>query len=900
MRLLRLLSTIPLRLRSLFRRDRVEAELDEEIRDHIERKAAAEVERGVPYEEARQSARRGFGGVEQVKEACRDTRRVHGVEHALTDLRFAGRQFGRAPIVSAAMVGIFALGIGFSVALFLFIRAFVEGPVPGIPRDESVVRIRGIDRTQPGRAIGREFAYPEYQDYAAQTSVFSGVAAWTSADSVLDIGRTDAHLVSGAVTYVTGSYFRVLGLQPAVGAGLPTDANDADPAPRLVAVISDALWTAHFERARDVIGRSMKVNGIEVTIVGVAPRRFAGARTGGSQMRVWLPLNTRPQVQRARPTLHDREDARFSLVARLQPGVRPEHATPIAETIAAGSASQVPGAGNVVAATDVVPLLASNYFPPSGGPEEPSAGRYIALLFPLTVLLITCTNVSALLAGLGLARRREIAVRLALGATRGRVVRQLVTETLVLAIAAGALALFTIWLLFRLFDASVPDLTIEIDARSLALTFGLALTAGGVFGLSPALHATRLALHDVLKDAAGVAVARRARLQSCLVIAQIAFTQPALLGMGALLLDLRSDLRALPTQIYAERLVEVHFNVNPRYGAVDDGRERVLARVEERLAALPGVDGAMRQEHRDSFDVESHPADIVVGGTGEASPQQVRGIAAPAGYFSLMGISFLRGRDFDPAERSRDDAVVIGSGLARRLWGGADPIGRRLVSVGRNARGVANFTVIGVVDDAARGAADGEGRIADLFMSRVHTTGYVLVRTSGPAAHLLPALRAAAADEAPTVPVVSARTLASIEAGERRSAVNAIAAAGGAGALALLLSAIGLYAVVAFAVGQRVREIGIRTALGAQSRQVVKLFVNQGLRLAVIGLGIGLALGIGGVRLMSAARGDEPPSGTLGLSALVVAFVLGVALLASWLPARRAARVDPLEVLRVE
>ena len=917
MRLRRLLSTLRLRLRSVVRRARVEQDLDDEIRDHIERRVTADVTCGVAPEQARRAALRAFGGIEQSKEACRDVRRVNVIEHTMQDVRSAARHFARAPMATATMIGIFALGIGFSTALFLFVQSFVSGPVPGIPRQESLVRIRGIDRARPGRAIGREFSYPEYREYAAQRTLFSDVAAWTSSDIVFDAGTSEANLQSGAATYVTGNYFQVLGLRPTLGAGLQVDANDTDPAPPLVAVISDVLWERHFERSPDVIGRAMKVNGVTVTIVGVAPRRFAGARTGGSQMRVWLPLSTRPQVQRTTARLTSYDDARLGLAARLQPGARADQTRPTVEAIAARAAQETTLSRATVASTDVVPLLGNNYFPPSGADEGTGAGPVIALMFPVLVLLITCTNVSALLAGLGVARRREIAVRLALGAGRRRIVRQLVTETVMLAMAAGALGLFVIWLLLRLFDANIPDLAIEIDWRSVALTFSLALVAGVLFGLSPALHATRLALQEALKDSAGVVVARRLRLQSWLVVAQIAFTQPALLAMGALLLDMRSDLRELSAQPYADRLFEVRFNVNPRYGPLDEDRERTLVRLQERLAAVPGVEGVVRQENNDSFDVDVHPADIVAG-LELASPQQVAGIAAPAGYFPLMGISFVRGRDFEAAERRdergerpgtlergersgvNDGAIVIGSRLARRLWGGADAIGRRLVSVGRNVRGIGTFTIVGVVDDATTGARDGTGGISRIFMPFVHTTGHLLVRTQGPAEHLLPTIRAAAANEAPALPIVAARTLAAVEASERRSVVTAISGAGATGALALLLSAIGLYAVVAFAVGQRVHEIGIRTALGAESRQVVRLFVRRGLRLCLFGLAIGLALGIGGVRVISAVEGKEPPTGTLGVAALVAVFVIGVALLSSWIPARRAARIDPLEALRVE
>jgi ABC-type lipoprotein release transport system permease subunit len=360
--------------------------------------------------------------------------------------------------------------------------------------------------------------------------------------------------------------------------------------------------------------------------------------------------------------------------------------------------------------------------------------------------------------------------------------------------------------------------------------------------------------------------------------------------MGALLLDMRSDLRELPAQPYADRLVELHFNVNPRYGPLDDAREQTLRRLQERLAAVP---------NNDSLDVEVHPADIVAG-LELASPQQVGGIAAPAGYFPLIGVSFVRGRDFEEVERSADDVIVIGSGLARRLWGGAEAIGRRLVSVGPTVHGSRTFTIVGVVSDATTGARDGEGGAVRVYTPRVHTTGHLLIRTHGPAEHFLPAIRQAAADEAPRLPVVAARTLAAVEAAERRSVVTAITAAGGAGALALLLSAIGLYAVVAFAVGQRVREIGIRTALGAESRQIVRLFVGGGLSLCLFGLVIGLLLGIAGVRVISAVQGSAPPMGILGLSAPVALFVIGVSLIARWIPARGAARIDPLAALRVE
>ena len=383
MRLRRPLSTLRLRLRSVFRRARVEQELDDEIRDHIDRRVAADVARGVSREQARQAALRAFGGIEQAKEACRDVRRVNVIEHTVQDLRFAARHFARAPMVTATMIGIFALGIGFSAALFLFVRSFVNGPVPGIGRQESLVRIRGIDRTRPGRAIGREFSYPEYREYAAQPALFSDVAAWTSSDVVFDVSTARGEPAERRRDLRHRQLFPGAGSSPDARRGPPDGRQRRRPdaaacrrdQPRAVGETLRAL--AGRDRPHD------KVNGVTVTIVGVAPRRFAGARTGRSQMRVWLPLSTRPQVQR---TIDAHQ------LRRRTPWPRGATAARCARRPRRGRWSRRSPHGRrnrrrrrqVWPRTDVVPLLANNYFPPSGEDERTGAGPEIALIFPIS------------------------------------------------------------------------------------------------------------------------------------------------------------------------------------------------------------------------------------------------------------------------------------------------------------------------------------------------------------------------------------------------------------------------------------------------------------------------------------------------------------------------------------
>ncbi len=731
-----MLNRLRLWLRSRLFGRRLDREMRDEMTDHLARIVERMTAQGMTRDEAERAARREFGNVNVLHEEARDARGGRRLESLAADIRFGLRQFARRPVSTITMIVVLALGIGFNTALFILVSAFVSSVPPGITLDESLVRIRGIDRNQSrGFAIGREFSYSEYADYAAQTSLFSAVAAWTSSDVALDVGGDDESLHSGAATYVTASYFQVLGVRPMFGPGLPLNARDDSDSADLVAVISHTVWERYYGRANDVAGRTLKVNGVPVTIVGVTPRRFNGARTGGSQVRVWLPLSARSVVQRrlahAGP---GPETAIFGLVARLQPGIQASQTLPVVQAVAARSADQVtPRGGNVVLSTDVVPLLADNYFPPSGEVQDRRrqlVGQLVPLLIPVLILSITCTTVSALQAGLAIGRRREMAVRLALGAPRRRLVRQLVTESVMLALAAGALGLFVIWVLLRVFESAIPDLVVAIDWRSLAFTGGLALATGVLFGLSPALHATRLALSDVLKDGAGQLVPSRSRLPASLVVAQIALTQPALLAMGALFLQMVESVREMPRVVQADRILDARFNTNPRYGSIDGQREQTLARLRTRFAALPGVVAVVPQENTDDYlEVAAHRSDSVPG-VEVPSSLSVRAHAAPTGYFPLMGIPVVLGRGFDPTGADPADAIIVGAGLARRLWGEADPIGRRMVSVGAFQGRPGVFTVIGVVDDTGAGGTGSEAY--RIFVPTVRVTGHFLIRTQGP------------------------------------------------------------------------------------------------------------------------------------------------------------------------
>jgi predicted permease len=896
-----MLKRLRLWLRTVFLRRRLEREMQEEMALHLERATERLLARGMTEAEARRAARREFGNLDSIQEAARDARGARWVETTLADFGFGLRHFRRTPLTTLTMIVLLALGIGFSSGLFTLVYSLFYMPPPGIVRDDSLVRIRGGERNAAGFAVGREFSYPEYREYASQTGLFRAVAAWTSADVVLGVGDHQESLHSGAATYVTGDYFQVLGVRPVLGVGLPTSSGGDTATPELVGVISHVLWERHFGGTPDVIGRTLKVNDAAVTIVGVAPRRFAGARVGGSQVRVWLPLSARAWVQRSGAAALSSYDSSFlGLVARLQPGVEASRANATVAAIAARSAQQTtrPGASNAVS-SDVVTLLADNYFPPSG--ESPSIiSRAVSLSIPLLILLIMCTNVSTLLVGLALARRREIAVRLSLGAARRRIVRQLITETVLLALAAGAFGLFVIWVLVRTIGLRVPDVQLVLDWRVIAFTFGFAIATGMLFGVSPALHATRLALADVLKDSAATVVATRSRLQAGLVVAQIALTQPALLGLGLIIRNMVGDLRERPATVFSDRILELSFNTNPRYGAINQERADILQRLQARFAALPGVVAAVPLESGYGyFEVAVHAADRVTG-VEYGTRLVVRTLATPPGYFSLMGIPFVRGRDFVAAEKDDRTAVVIGGDLARRLWGTADPIGRRLVNARTGLSEATQFVVVGVVDETRAGRSEMGGNQQRIFTPAMAVTGGMLIRTRGPAEPMVPVIRTVASSEAPELPLTSSRTLAAIETSQRSSIARAIAGAAASGFLGLFLSAIGLYAVVAFAVGQRIREIGIRTALGADRRQVVRMFLLRGLRLSLAGILTGVTLSVVVGRIIALAQNQDAPGGTFTLAVAVASIVTAVALFATWIPARQAARVDPLDALRAE
>ena len=911
-----MLNRVRLLIRSIVLRRRLEREMQEEMADHLQRSTARLIARGLSPEEARREAVREFGNVTYLQEQARYARGTAWLSALVADSRFALRHFGRKPGTTITMIVVLAVGMSVSTMLFSYVHSYAAQPPLAIALEDDLVRIRGSqDAGAAGRA-SRTFSEEEFLEYQRLTDHFRAVAGWTGQMVALDAGDDpERRGLDAKATFVTENYFAVLGVRSILGPGLPVRESD-DAATTAVAVIGYTAWDQLFGRNPGVIGSTVAVNGVPVTIVGVAPERFIGMEAPIT-FQLWMPLSAHRLV------MQQPADG-FRAAARLHPDISPHEATAAARVVAtrlANSGKEIraldPATGKEIDArdpsTEVVPLLAANGDPMFD--RDVRLMSFLVGLLGLLVLLVSCTNVSALLTGLAMARRQEIAIRLSLGASRPRLIRQLLTESALLATIAGAAALGIVWLALRAVTRLIPELPmkLEITWQATIFTFGIALAVGVGFGLSPALHATRLALASALRDSTAMIAAARARLQRGLVVAQIAFTQPLVVLLAAVLLLVLGNYQPPSRTELADRLVNLSLRPpapvtgeSSPAGAEANQRLRLTMRqLVDRLEATPGVEAAVIDwgsgPPLGSYFV--HPDDRVDGAPQHIVP--LSGGTAGEGYFGIMGIRLLRGREFKPSDvgsvdtRSGETAVIVGADLARRLWAGADPLGRRLRAASDSAT-ASTLVVVGVIDDPqAENRKAGQDYRVFLPPDTSQVSPRVLLRTAGAADPLIPAIRDVVQQEVPGT-AIKLRTLADIEDVRRKHFRVITGGVSAAGLAALLLSAIGLYAVVAFSVGQRTREIAVRIAVGARARQIVQRFITDGLRLSAIGLALGLPISLIGLRTLLAADEDFPSIALAPVTAIAALGVILVATAATWIPARRAAAVDPAVTLRSE
>jgi predicted permease len=812
------------------------------------------------------------------------------------DLRLSVRRLGRSPAFTAVAVLSLGLGIGGNTALFSIANALLLRPLP-VARPSEIAAVFTSDYS--GDRYGNS-SYADYLDVRDRAQGFAGLVAYAFQPLSLSAGRAPEMVVGETVS---GNYFTVLGVDAVRGRTLRPDDDSAGAAP--VVVLSHALWQSRFAGDEGLVGRPLALSGQSFTVAGIAAPGFGGL-TRGLQSQLWLPASARRVLRQGQDSAN-RGDRSVSIVGRLRPGVTGAAAQAQLDVIAAQLQREHPdqwtdarGGGRRLS---LLPERRIRLDPQVQGPFFGFMG--LLAVIGGVVLLIAGVNVANLLLTRHAARRQEVAVRLSLGASRHRLVRLFLTETLLVGALGGATGLLMASWAMDLLTAFRPpfpvpiQLEVGMDGRVLAFAAVLSLLVGAGVGLLPAAQASRPALMPDLKgDTLARTQAGRSRLRSAFVVTQVALSLSLLVAAGLLLRSL-SHAAAIDPGFSARRGLLVSFDVSLTGHGEAQGRS-FYQRLAERARTLPAVEAV-------SFTT-SAPLALdwmrrAVWVEGEAGPaggdrEVAYSIVGPR-YFETLGIRVARGRAFD--ERDREGAagvVVVNEAFAHRHWPGQDPLGRRLSVTG--AQG-AYLEVVGVTGDGKYWTLGEEPRPFYYlpFLQNYQPSATLVVRTAGDPGALAPALRAAVSEVDPTVPVFGVHTLAE-QVGTSllpaRVVGLVLALFGGLG---VALACLGVYGVMAYAVAQRTREIGIRMALGAGRPQVLGLVLGEGARLVGLGTACGLALAVAGSRLITGLLYGVAPTDA-GTLAAVTALFLAVALLACYLPARRATRVDPLTALRQE
>ncbi|MDB4907790.1 MAG: permease [Gemmatimonadetes bacterium] len=820
----------------------------------------------------------------------------------LHDLRYAVRQLVRTPMFALTVIITLGLGIGANTALFTLSDSILVRTRPGVREPKQLYWI-GEANPREGDRHPRSVAYPAYRAYAAGTrGVLTGIAAHTDEEVAVSGDHEAPERVRAQV--VSGNYFSLLGTPMAKGRGfLP--AEDSTIGTHPVIVLGYDFWQRRFGGDPAILGRSVNINGIAHTVVGVTPELFNGADHELPRA-LYVPMAMLPRIAPAnRADLADAHSRWVTMIARSNGADQPHIDAALASVSAELQRADSTAAEHRVALSS----SASNGMPMGAG-EDIAAVAALAGTVTLLVLLIACANVSNLLLGRAMKRRREIAIRLSLGASRGRVVRQLLTESVLLGIIASAVGLlFALWGTDWLYTSGVLPLRLELSPnfRVIAFSVGAALLTGVVFGLVPALDSTRADVQESLKDGGASGPGRRrTRLQGRFVIAQVALSLVLLATAGLFL-------RSLSRQAAADLGFAASSNVLAL--SVDLDAERyTTARAQQfahemldRARGLPGVQSATLTNHvplsQRHVGVEVRSWDDVKKDRLANSERDNRSVflaGVGPGYFNTLGLPVTAGRAIAETDVSGSPKVaVVSQALAEALWPKRSPIGERLSMDSKEGPWL---TVVGVAQEAFLTNVN-ERRRPVLYIPLAQDTASrrvsILIRTTGDATRLAPTMRREIAALDPDVPVFDVRTLEAYRReslSEYRNSARIIALFG---LLALALAAMGVYAVMAFAVAQRTREIGVRIALGAHAHDVVRLFVRQALRLTTTGAAIGVVLGLLVTRLMQGMLYGLETTDAVTFAAVALLLV-AVGAAASWAPARRASRVDPMVALRQE
>jgi predicted permease len=897
-----LLDVLRYRVRVLLRPGRHARELDEEIRFHLsletmQREHAA---RGTVSEtDARWAARRRFGNLTTTKEEARQMAGLGFFDTTEQDVRFALRSFRRSPGFTAVAILTLAVGIGANTAIFSAVNAMLLRPLPF----KEPERLMKVSLTVPARgdSPARDdipWSYPKFAVFKKAQTIFEDVTLWTGSQGTVRVG---ADAERAYYELVDAHYLPTLGLRTALGRNFSAE-EDATPGGPRVVILSDAFWQRRFNADSAVLGRSLTLDGYPFAIVGVLPPGVRGI-TGTAEM--FVSFMSQDAQQLGEPWSHG-----YDVIARLKPGVTPNAAKVVVRQL-----------GNVVADAYPNPQVKNNRWG-AGATEldgtrvDPVVRRSLLVLLGAVglVLLIACANVANLFLVRAAGRRREIAVRLAVGAGRRRLVRQLLTESVVLSMLGGLASVVVAWWGVKLLGALDPSTTlrvqriggigvisfdtIRLDPTAFAFAAALTIVTGLVFGLVPALQATHPSLTGDLKSETSRLIGTRGLTsRNLLAVLEIALAVVLLAGSGLMIRSL-AKLFGVRPGFDAEQVLTMRFNLN------GVGRDSLPAFYDQLVARLASIPGATNVGLADCPPLNGGCNGTIL--MQRDRPAVARG-TEPAigvhwvtpGWFATMRVPLKAGRVFSNGDRLGTQKVVVVSETAvRKYWPGQDVIGRP-VSVGQGGFYDDTAYVVGVVGDVRFGTLDSLP-VPDVYLSYYQSPRgrmMMFVRAAGDPRALVGAARREIAALAPGVPLYDVRPMRERVAdamGYARFSATLLAAFA---AVALALAALGTYGVISFGVSQRTREIGVRVALGATRGDVLRLIVGQGIGLAVVGGTVGLAGALAATRVLRALLYDVAPSDPVTLVSIMALLVAAV-ILASWLPARRAAGVHPAEALR--
>ena len=820
------------------------------------------------------------------------------MENLIKDIRYGVRMLTKNPGVTLVAVITLALGIGANTAIFSAVNAFLLRPLP-VPRSQELIRPMEVAED---RGLTDELSYPDFVDYRTQATSFTGLTAEDMVQAAIN-SENQNDVIWGQV--VSANYFDVLQVTPVMGRTfLPDEDKIIGGSP--VVVLGHSFWQRRMASDPNIVGKTVQLNNRAYQVIGVAPDWFHGSKFALA-MDFWAPISMAEDLRRNPGILADRGSHWMNVVGRLKPGVSMDQASAELSAIAARLNQAYPAERASTTSAKAMGEVEGRF--EDMGSLFKSAGAMAMAIVGL-ILLIACANVANLMLARAAARRKEIGIRLALGANRARLIRQLLTESLLLSVAGGALGLLLAFWVSDLMEGFIPILEYNVisdffalDSRALIFTAIISLGTGLIFGLAPAWQSSNPDVVPVLKgdpEAAQRGKRRAFGLRNVLVVAQVALSLVVLLCGGLFIKSFRKAQTMDPGFDNPNGLI---VSMNPQLIGYDDDQTRNFYRqVVERVSHVPGVEAASWARTLPLGDSSNSNGPILK--EGETLPKGSAGLnimtnVVGSGYFKTMQIPILEGRDFDDRDQQKTQRVVIvNQRMAQMFWPGESAVGKRIF-IGSDSRD--GLEVIGVVRTGKyRALAEDPKPFFYYSMDqRRPATMALVMRGSVDPRSLVGAVRSAVQSLDPRVPMFAVKTMDDHKTYALWAPNMAASFSLAFGVVAILLSAVGLYSVMAYVVSQRTREVGIRMALGANRADVMKLITRQGMRLAAVGVGIGL--------LMALALAQVLSSLLIGVSGYDVAtFILvptllgAVALLACYLPARRATKVDPLVALRYE